>query len=103
MNEVKIGTYDGTGAAIDLPLGFVPDLFIVVNTEDGDVIGLSFPGIMAAGTAIDIAAAVAPNADNGFTALDSDTVGQGITIGTDYSENGKTYGYAAFRSGAGAQ
>lgn len=101
-NCIKVDTYEGTGAAIDVSLGFVPDFVAVVNTEDGDNIGLWFDG-MAAGTAIDIAAAVAANAADGFTRYVGDaTHAPGFTVGTDYSENAKTYYYIALRTSSGA-
>jgi len=95
--QMKIGTYTGTGAAIHLELGFIPDFFLTVNITDGDDIGLWFNG-MTADTGIDIAAAVAGNANNAFTADEGSagTYAKGITIGTDYSENAKVWRYVAF-------
>lgn len=100
--SIAIGTYDGTGAARNIVLGFKPDFLLIANTEDSDVLALAFRGIMAEGSAIDVAAAVAANADNGLTLTYEGATGEGFTVGTDYSENGKTYGYVAMRSGPGA-
>lgn len=100
--QVVVGTYEGTGAAINIVLGFKPDMVLIANTEDADVLALAFRGLTAAGAAIDVAAAVAANADNGLTLTYEGTDGEGFSVGTDYSEAGKTYGYLAVRSGPGA-
>ncbi len=97
-----VGTYEGTGAAIDIVLGFKPDFVLIANTEDADVLALAFRGLTAEGAAIDVAAAVAGNADNGLTLTLEAATGEGFRVGTDYSEAGKTYGYLAIRSGPGA-
>lgn len=94
--QIKVGTYTGTGAAITLELGFVPDYFRSVNITDGDITHEWFLG-MTAGTSIDTAAAVVANADNGVTAFDgtAGATAAGLTLGTDLSESGKVYRYIA--------
>lgn len=97
---IKVGTYEGTGAAITLEIGFVPDFFLAVNTEDGDDVWIWFNG-MAAATTVNIAAAAATEA-NGVTAYaGASTVGSeaapGLTLGTALSESGKTHYYIAIR------
>lgn len=99
--HIKTGTYEGTGSAITLSLGFIPDFFLAVNTEDGDDVWLWFNG-MAAATTVNIAAAAATEA-NGVTAYSgSSTVGSeappGLTLGTALSESGKTHYYVAIKS-----
>lgn len=96
-----VGTFTGTGAALNVVLGFKPDYVRVVNVTDRDITHEWFRGIMADGTSVDTAAAVATNADNGISAL-AGTAGEGFVAGTDISENGKVYGYLAVRSGPGA-
>lgn len=97
---VKVGTYDGNGAAQNISLGFIPAFLLIVNVEDGDLVGLWFDG-MAAGTNVDIAAAAVTNAADGITRYTgSSTAGEGFTVGTDYSENEKTYRYFAVRGDA---
>ena len=93
----KIGSYTGTGAAINVELGFVPLFLIVFNRTDGDLVGLWTPGL-GAGKAVDIAAAAAANAANGFTAYAgaAGTASVGFTAGTDYSASAKVYDYIAF-------
>lgn len=89
-----VGTYTGTGAAINVPIGFVPDLLFIVNVTDGDYVSIWFNG-MTADTSVDIASAVLANAADGITALESDTLGYGFTAGTDASESAKVYRYFA--------
>lgn len=96
-----VGTYTGTGAAINVILGFKPDFLIVFNYTDGTPVAMWNRAVNAAGTAIDIAAAAATNAADGFTAY-SGTDGEGFTAGTDYSTSDKVFGYFAARSGPGA-
>ena len=97
MGDKCIGSYTGTGSAINVPIGWVPDFVMIVNVTDGDIIWTWFSG-QAAGTSVDIAAAVAANANNAITALESTTACYGFTAGTDFSESGKVYGYVALMS-----
>lgn len=95
--EIKISSYTGTGAALNIQCGFVPDFVQIFNATDGDIIGTWFFG-MTDGTSLDIAAAAAPNPDNGVSALNSATLGFGFAVGTDFSETGKTFRYVALRA-----
>jgi hypothetical protein len=98
-----VGSYTGTGAAVSVVLGFKPDFLQVFNVTDGDIAGVAFRGLGAAGASIDIGAAVAPNAADGISSMSYEgTTGEGFTVGTDLSESGKVYGYVAIRSGPGA-
>lgn len=100
--SIKAGSYTGNGAAQNISIGFQPDFVLLVNATDGDIVALWFNG-MAAGTAVDIAAAAAANADNGITLFTgSTTAGDGFTVGTDYSESAKVFYYLAIESGPGA-
>jgi hypothetical protein len=94
--QIKVGTWTGTGSAITLQLGFVPDFFMAFNVTDGDYATFWFNG-MSAGTSIDIAAAVASNAADGVTVYDGTAGGNaaGLTLGTDLSESAKVYRYIA--------
>lgn len=100
MNNAKVGTVTGTGAAINIELGFVPDYFCIINVTDGDVRDEWFSG-MAAGTSIRTDTAVATLATNGITTFTGTaaTTGAGVTIGTSISENLKVLRYVAIRSG----
>jgi len=101
MRQMITGTVEGTGAALTVEIGFMPDYIEVINTEDGDRIDKWFTG-MANGTSIAIVATAGPvlNADNGITpyAGSRGDDGAGFTLGTDISENGKTLHYVAFRN-----
>ena len=101
--SIKVGTYEGTGAALNVVLGFIPDYVKIINTEDGDAVHEWFKG-MGDGTSIATIAAAGPvlNAADGVTPLDSESLGQGFTVGTDISEAAKTFRYVAMRSGPGA-
>jgi len=44
MDEVRMGLIRGTGAAVNVSLGYIPDAVIVVNHSDGDKIYVGFPG-----------------------------------------------------------
>lgn len=92
----KAGTYTGTGSAITLQLGFIPDYFQVVNYTDGDIMHMWSDG-MTADTTVDIAAAVVSNAAGGITRYTGTIAANsaGLTLGTDLSENAKVYYYMA--------
>lgn len=100
MNEIKIGSYVGTGAAKNIELGFVPTAVIIVNATDGDQVSIGFPGQMADGSAIAIVGAAGPVLDAANQISDylgDSTHAEGFTVGTDLSENGKTFRYVALR------
>lgn len=102
MNEVHTGTYEGTGAAVNVSLGWVPSCVLLANVEDGDNVAIWFQG-MADGTSINIVAAAGPvlNAADGVSEYaGSDSAGAGFSVGTDHSESGKTYRYVALRGTA---
>lgn len=96
--QVRIGTVTGTGAAITVSLGWIPDYVKVVNVTDGDITDEWFTG-MTASTAISTAAAVAPRSSNGIsTFAGSSAAAPGFTLGTGISESGKTLSYIAIRN-----
>lgn len=94
--QIYAGTYTGTGAAINVQIGFIPDFVFIFNVTDSDIAHVFFNG-MTAGTSIDIAAAVAANAADGVTAYAGSRGANsaGFTVGTDASENAKVYRYFA--------
>ena len=92
-----VGKVTGTGAAININLGWVPDYVRIVNITDADVIDEWFADGSAAGTAINTAAAVAARASNGITILNNATA-KGFTIGSGISESAKVLGYVAIRN-----
>lgn len=95
---IKTGTVTGTGAAINIPLGFVPDYVRIVNITDADQIDEWFAG-MADGTSVQTNTAVATRASNGVTPYaGSSTVAAGFTIGSGISESAKVLYYVALRN-----
>lgn len=108
-NEIKTGTFAGTGAAVNVELGFVPDYVKVVNVTDGDDCWEFFGG-MTDGHAI-YTRAVTDNATTGNASMARITANgisqrsptdyaskQGFTAGTALSESGKTFAYVAVRT-----
>lgn len=103
MNEVKVNTYVGAGAAKNIELGWVPGAVLIFNITDGTVVSFGFPNVMAAASAIAIVAAAGPVLDttNQITAYNGDaTHAPGFTVGTDLAANAKTYAYIALRAEA---
>lgn len=96
QGDIDVGTYTGTGAAINVSCGFVPDFLMIVNITDGDYIMTWFNG-QAAGTSTDIAGAVAANAAGGITAYQPTSAAAGFTVGVDGSTSAKVYRYIAIR------
>ena len=94
--EVRMGTYEGTGAAINIELGFIPDRVEIINTEDSDAAWIWHRSMgdgkaQALGTLASVAA-------NGVSAYEGDaSAALGFTIGTALSESGKTFSWHASR------
>lgn len=97
-SPIATGTYVGTGAAIDIELGWKPSYVRILNITDRDA-GLTWFDTMPAGEAIAEGAALATQAANGITPLDGTLAGgkEGFTVGTAGSETGKTFAYIAMR------
>lgn len=103
MNSVKVGTFVGTGAAINLPIGWTPDSVEVFNITDGDETWQWIQG-MTAGHAMYEAAAGTKSriTANGISPYaGSSSAAPGFTVGSALSENGKTFGYRALRNISG--
>lgn len=100
--QMKTGKVAGTGAAINVSLGFTPLFVMVANTEDSDTVDFAIfcddtSDSMAAGTAITIAAAAAARASNGLSQYaGSESAAAGFTIGSGISESGKDLHWVAF-------
>jgi hypothetical protein len=99
MQLVKTGTVTGTGAALNVSLGWVPDYVRIVNVTDGDRIDEWFSD-MTAGTAVTTTTAAATTASNGISAYAGTAAGlaPGFTIGSTISENAKVLSYVAIRN-----
>lgn len=97
--KMRFGSYTGTGASLNIEVGFIPDFLIVVNETDGDIMHFWFDG-MAAGASTDIGAAVIANPTGSISRFVGTpaTVGQGFATGADASESAKVYRWAAFQS-----
>lgn len=97
--SIKVGKVTGTGAAINVALGWVPDYVRIVNVTDGDRTDEWFRDGMAAASSIPTTAQVgATLTSNGISALDSSTLGKGFTIGSTISESAKVLCYVAIRN-----
>lgn len=98
MQNVKVGTVTGTGSAINISLGWIPDYVKVINYTDGDTVHEWFNGFTA-GHAVKTTTAVASLTSNGITAYAGTTsAAAGFTIGTDVSESAKVLYYVAMRN-----
>ena len=101
--DTVVGSYVGTGAAIELQLGFIPDHIRIWNETDGDETYEWFSG-MTAGHALKTANSASTQLTkitaNGISTLAGDYAKKkGLTIGSAVSENGKTFRYVATRNG----
>lgn len=106
--SIKVGSYVGTGAAINIPLGFTPDHISIFNGTDGDEKWDWFSG-MTDGHAL-YERSVTDNATTGNASMSritangisayagSTSVAKGFTIGSALSENGKTFYFKATRN-----
>lgn len=98
--NVKVGTTTGTGAALNISLGFAPAYVKVWNITDGDIIHEWWTG-MTDGHALQSGNHASTQfsriTSNGISAYaGSSTASDGFTLGTAISENGKTLGYLAY-------
>lgn len=103
MNNVKVGSYVGTAAAINIELGFIPDFVEIYNATDGDVSWRWFKGMAAASALSHINHASVQQVlitSNGVTAYSPADYAseEGFTIGTALSENTKVFRYVAYRN-----
>lgn len=100
LNQTKTGSVTGTGAAINVALGFIPDHVRVVNDTAGAALeafgdmtdGHAYKRV-AAGTGTKITS-------NGISDYSADGAAKGFTIGADadVNVNGVTLRYIATRS-----
>ncbi len=98
-NSFATGSFTGTGAAVNVSLGWLPSRVECINVTDGDRIDYWITG-MSSGTSIAIIGNAGPvlNADNGIsTYAGSSSAGPGFTAGTDISESAKVIRWCAWR------
>jgi len=83
MKQTYTGLVTGTGAAINVSMGFVPNYVRVCNITDGII--LEWSNTMGAGKGIrhNATGSHAAVSSNGITASTTSSTFQGITIGTD--------------------
>jgi hypothetical protein len=95
VGDCHTGTYTGTGSAMVLELGFVPDHIRVINLTDGTAGAEWF----AAVPAVTIALALTKVTSNGIGAyLGTAATSAGVTLGTTVTTSAKVFGYVASRS-----
>ena len=103
MARVKVGTYTGTAAAINIAIGWTPDYVLVWNATDGDAKWEWFNGLGAAdalATANHDTAQQSLITSNGIDAYTGSAVSGseaavGFTVGTALSESAKVFRYIA--------
>lgn len=91
MQNTKTGTVTGTGAALNISIGFIPDHVLVVNGSGAET--LEWFSSMAAASAFKTVTAGTRSviSSGGITAFSgSATAGQGFTIGADADVNVNT-------------
>ena len=94
--EVRMGTYEGTGAAINVELGFIPDHVEIINITDGTAAWL-WHRSMGNGKAQALGT-LATVGSNGVSAYNGNaSAAKGFTVGTALSGSGKTFAYKASR------
>jgi len=89
--ECSSGTYEGTGGALTITLGFKPNLIIIFNEEEGDTLGVFIDG-MTDDSACVVTTAVALDAADAITLSAS---GFALGTGAELNESGKTFKYVA--------
>lgn len=101
MSPTKTGTYTGTGAALNISLGWTPDHVTIENVTDGDN-RWEWSSDMSAGHALQTIADGTKSriTANGVTAFAGTAAAlpKGFTIGTALSEAGKVFRYTAHRT-----
>ncbi len=105
LSNVVFGSQDGTGANIDIKLGFVPTHVKVVNVESATIEQLDWYQGMADASAIKTVTGTVSRtkiATLGITMLNSTFLG--FRIGTDADVNvaGETLVWEAVRNGPGS-
>jgi hypothetical protein len=99
----KVGSYTGTGAAINVSVGFVPDYVSIVCITT-PAVDEWFNGMTAATSLTSTGAAAIRAAPNGVTAFAGTAAeaGQGFTVGAGLSVAASVYRYVAIQNGPGA-
>jgi len=94
-----VGSVVGTGAALNIEIGFQPDKVLLINQTTGRT--LNYFRSMPAGSGV-VSGAVVANGVSPYNG--APTAGNGFTIGTDaVNAAGQVIAYEAVRSGPGAK
>jgi hypothetical protein len=98
-DNLRVGTVTGTGAAVNISLGWIPDFVIIFNATDGDVVDFWANGMTAlTSVLINTAAATRAASDGISTYTGATTAAKGFTIGAGISESAKVLYYLACRN-----
>ena len=91
-NQLVVGSYTGTGAALTETLGFKPNAIVAFNETDGDLLWFHIQG-MTDDTAATVMLATGQVATQGCTLTST-----GFSLGTaaTVNEAGSVYKYIAF-------
>lgn len=102
MEQFRCGTQDGTGAAINIELGWQPDLIVVQNNEAADFTRMEWQkGMTAAHGLKTVTSTNTLVTSNGLSLYSgSKTAKEGFTIGadTDLNVNGERITWMAWRN-----
>lgn len=99
----KAGSYTGSGAALNISVGFIPDYVMVCQVSATPSADVWFGGF-AALTSLTISGTAALRASpNGISAFAGTPAlaGQGFTVGAGLSANAQLYYYIAIQNGPG--
>lgn len=88
--QIATGSFTGTGAAVNVVLGFKPRRVEIFNNTDGDDLFIHFEG-MTEDHAIQSAAAISKLTANGISLRNN-----GFTAGSSCSESGKSMLWIAY-------
>lgn len=93
----KRGKFTGTGAILNVPLGFIPDLVLIINVTDGTSVEFFINDTTAPTGSVDIDTTAGPVTDaGGITAYAGDSSNaKGFTVDAGNSVSGKVYRYVA--------
>lgn len=104
MHQIKFGSQDGTGASIDIELGWLPTHVRVINTESATIEELEWFSTMSNGHAIKTVTGTVARTkitSLGITPLSSTFLGFRIGADTDVNVSGETLVWVAERTGLG--
>lgn len=103
LSNIVNGSQDGTGANIDIELGFIPSKVEVFNTEAADFASLTWFSSMPDGSALKrVTSTWTRPTTLGITPLNETFQGFRIGADTDVNVAGETIHWVAYRNGPGS-